>query len=131
MAITNETQIVDLRSHHSMDETVDRLKRLLESKGIKLFALVDHSGEAEKAGMTMPPTKLFIFGNPSAGTPVMLAAPTSAIDLPLKILICENSDGEVLVSYNSLEFLEHRHTIPHELMQNLAAVRLLAEKVAE
>ena len=131
MAITKESEIVDIRSHHSVDETVNRLRNLLESKGVTLFALVDHSGEAEKAGMAMPPTKLLIFGSPKAGTPVMLAAPTSAIDLPLKILIRENGDGEVLVSYNSLEFLQQRHGIPHELMQNLAAVKALAEKAAE
>lgn len=125
------TQLVEIPSHHSVDETVKRLKDLLAAKGVTLFALVDHSGEAEKAGMTMPPTKLLIFGSPKAGTPVMLAAPTSAIDLPLKVLIRETRDGEVLVSYNSLEFLEQRHAIPHALMQNLAAVKLLAEKAAE
>jgi uncharacterized protein (DUF302 family) len=131
MTTANVTSIVDIPSHHSVDETVSRLKGLLEAKGVTLFALVDHSGEAEKAGMTMRPTKLLIFGSPKAGTPVMLAAPTSAIDLPLKILIWENSSGEVLVSYNSLEYLQQRHNIPQELMQNLAAVRIFAEKAAE
>jgi uncharacterized protein (DUF302 family) len=131
MAITNEAEIVDIRSHHSVNETVERLRNLLDSKGVTLFALVDHSGEAEKVGMTMRPTKLLIFGSPKAGTPVMLAAPTCAIDLPLKILVWENSQGEVLVSYNSPEYLEQRHGIPHELVQNLAAVKLLAEKAAE
>lgn len=123
--------MVDVRSHHSVDETVQRLTDLLAAKGVKLFALIDHSGEAQKEGMIMPPTKLLIFGSPRAGTPVMLAAPTSAIDLPLKILIRETAGGEVLVSYNSLEYLQQRHGIPHELMQNLAAVKLLAEKAAE
>ena len=131
MGITTEPGIIDIRSHHSVDETVERLKGLLASKGITLFALVDHSGEASKVGMSMPATKLLLFGSPKAGTPVMLAAPTSAIDLPLKILIREDRHGEVLVSYNSLEYLEQRHGIPHEVMQNLAAVKLLAEKVAE
>ena len=131
MAVTEDIGIVDLRSRHSVDETVNRLRNLLEAKGVTLFAVVDHSGEAEKAGMTMPPTKLVIFGSPKAGTPVMLAAPASAIDLPLKILIRENSGGDVLVSYNSLPYLAQRHGIPQELMQNLAAVKLLAEKAAE
>lgn len=131
MAPMNDPGIVDIRSRHSVEETVERLSRLLESKGIALFALVDHSGEAAKVGMKMPPTKLIIFGSPKAGTPVMLAAPTSAIDLPLKILIRENGNGEVLVSYNGLDYLEQRHAIPHDLMQNLAAVKLLAEKAAE
>ncbi len=131
MAPMNTTGIVDIRSRHSVEETVDRLKSLLASKDVALFALVDHSGEAERVGMKMPPTKLLIFGSPKAGTPVMLAAPTTAIDLPLKILIRENDDAEVLVSYNSLDYLEERHAIPKELMQNLAAIKLLAEKAAE
>ena len=127
----NNNGIVDIRSRHSVEETVARLKRLLESKSVALFALVDHSGEAEKVGIKMPPTKLLIFGSPKAGTPVMLAVPTTAIDLPLKILISQNANGEVIVSYNSLDYLEQRHVIPHELMQNLAAVKLMAEKAAE
>jgi uncharacterized protein (DUF302 family)/uncharacterized membrane protein YidH (DUF202 family) len=131
MAITKESEIVDIRSHHSVDETVKRLEDLLNSKGITLFALIDHSGEAAKVGMVMRPTKLLIFGSPKAGTPVMLAAPTSAIDLPLKILVWEKGDGEILVSYNSPEHLERRHGIPHELVPNIAAVRILAEKIAE
>jgi len=131
MPIAKNAGIVDIVSSHSVDETVERLKGLLASKGVTLFALVDHSGEAEKVGMTMRPTKLLIFGSPKAGTPVMQAAPTSAIDLPLKILIWENSYGEVLVSYNSPDYLEQRHGIPHEVAQNLAAVKLLAEKAAE
>lgn len=131
MMTTKDTGMIDIRSRHSVDETVERVKHLLESKGVTLFALIDHSGEAEKIGMQMKPTKLLIFGNPKAGTPVMLAAPTSAIDLPLKILIWENSKGDVLVSYNSLEFLAQRHGIPQELMPNLAAVKMFAEKAAE
>jgi len=129
--VTKDIGIVNIRSRYSAAETVERLRSLLESKGVTLFALVDHSGEAEKVGMAMRPTKLLIFGSPKAGTPVMLAAPTSAIDLPLKVLIWENDNGEVLVSYNSPEYLEQRHNIPHELAQNLAAVKLLAEKAAE
>ncbi len=131
MAIPKESEIVDIHSHHSVDETVKKLEALLNSKGITLFALIDHSGEAAKVGMAMRPTKLLIFGNPRAGTPVMLAAPTSAIDLPLKILVWEKDDGEVTISYNAPEYLERRHGIPHELVPNIAAVRMLAEKIAE
>ena len=131
MASSSETGMIDIRSRHSVDDTVERLKPLLESKGLTLFALVDHSGEAEKIGMAMRPTKLLIFGSPKAGTPVMMASPRSAIDLPLKILIWESNEGQVLISYNSPEYLGQRHGIPHELLQNLAAVRLLAENVAE
>jgi len=123
--------IVDLRTDHSVDETVDRLREILQSKAIELFALVDHSGEAAKAGLHMPPTKLLIFGNPKAGTPVMLAAPTAAIDLPLKILVWQDPEGQVWVSYNSPAYLERRHGFPPELVQNLAAVEALAKAAAE
>src|ERR1700734_3352040 len=106
--------IISRVSRHSVDETVEKLKGILQAKGVMLFALVDHSGEAEKAGMKMPPTKLMIFGNPKAGTPLMLAAPSSAIDLPLKILIWEDSYGKVWVSYNSPDYLLERHGLPRE-----------------
>jgi uncharacterized protein (DUF302 family) len=123
--------LVTKPSNHSVDETVDRLKSILQTKGVTLFALVDHGGEAEKAGMKMPPTKLLIFGSPKAGTPVMLAAPSTAIDLPLKILIGEDGQGKVWVSYNSPAYLQERHGIPHELMQNIAVIETVAAKAAE
>src|ERR1700679_838858 len=96
--------IVDLPSHHTVDETVEKLKAILAAKSVTLFALVDHSGEAEKAGLKMRPTKLLIFGSPKAGTPVMLAAPTISIDLPLKILVWQDGDGKTWVSYNAPEY---------------------------
>jgi uncharacterized protein (DUF302 family) len=123
--------IIDKPSNHSVEQTVDRLKNILQSKGVTLFALIDHSGEAEKAGMKMPPTKLLIFGNPKAGTPLMLAAPSSAIDLPLKILIWEDAQGKVRISYNSPDYLQERHGLPPELLQNIAVVEALAAKAAE
>jgi uncharacterized protein (DUF302 family) len=123
--------IVDVPSNHSVDETVDRVKTFLQSKGITLFALIDHSGEAEKVGMKMPPTKLLIFGSPKAGTPLMLAAPSIAIDLPLKILVWEDAHGKVWVSYNSPEYLAERHGLPPDLVKNIAVVGALAEKAAE
>ncbi len=123
--------IIDRRSHYSVEQTVERLKGLLQSRGIKLFALVDHSGEAEKAGMQMLPTKLLIFGNPVAGTPLMVAAPSVAIDLPLKILIREDGHGKVWVSYNSPDYLKERHGLTAELLQNIAVVETLAAKAAE
>ena len=85
MIVAKEAGIINIPSNHSVDETVDRLENILQSKEITLFALVDHSGEAAKVGMKMPPTKLLIFGNPKGGTPLMLAAPSIALDLPLKI----------------------------------------------
>ena len=123
--------IVDVRSNHSVDQTVDRLQGILRSKAIELFALVDHSGEAARAGLDMPPTKLLIFGNPKAGTPVMQAAPSAAIDLPLKILVWQDPEGQVWVSYNSPGYLQRRHGFPQELVQNLAAVDALAKAAAE
>jgi len=123
--------IIDRPSNHSVEQTVDRLKNILQSKGVTLFALVDHSGEAEKAGMKMRPTKLLIFGSPKAGTPLMLAAPSIAIDLPLKILVWEDSQGKAWISYNSPEYLRERHGLPQELVQNIALVETLAAKGGE
>ena len=118
-------------SNHSVEETLEKLKRILQSKGVSVFAIVDHSGEAEKVGLKMRPTKLTIFGSPKAGTPVMLAAPGSAIDLPLKILIWEDADGKVWVSYNSPAYLQERHGLPPELLQNIAVIETLAAAAAE
>ncbi|MGB7911270.1 MAG: DUF302 domain-containing protein, partial [Desulfobaccales bacterium] len=114
-----------------VDETVEKLKGILQAKGVTLFALVDHSGEAQKVGLEMRPTKLLIFGSPKAGTPVMLAAPSSAIDLPLKILVWEDGKNKVWISYNSQEYLQKRHGLPQELLANLAVVETLAAKAAE
>jgi uncharacterized protein (DUF302 family) len=122
----SENGIRRVPSRHSVDGTVARLKNILSAKGVTLFALVDHSGEAEKAGLKMPPTKLLIFGSPRAGTPVMLAAPGIAIDLPLKILVSEDADAKVWVSYNAPEYLCERHNVPFDLMQNITVVEALA-----
>jgi len=123
--------IISKPSNHSVDETVERLKGILLSKKITLFALIDHSGEAEKAGIAMRPTKLLIFGNPKAGTPLMLAAPSTAIDLPLKILVWEDAGGKSLISYNSPAYLQERHGLPRELLPVIAGVETLAEMAAE
>jgi len=131
MTSTADNGIVSVESHHSVNETVDKLQAILQAKGVMLFALVDHSGEAEKVGMKMPPTKLAIFGSPKAGTPLMLAAPSVAIDLPLKILISQDGQGKVWVSYNSPSYLQARHNLPPELLQNIAVVEALANKIAE
>ena len=130
LAVQKEEGIVRIPSHHSVDETVDKLKTILQSKGVTLFALIDHSGEAEKVGLKMPPTKLLIFGNPKGGTPLMLAAPSAAIDLPLKILVAEDSQGKVWISYNSPEYLKERHGLPDNLLPNIAVVQALAAAAA-
>ena len=131
MALPITRGIVDTPSNHSVQQTVERLKDILHSLGVTLFAVIDHSGEAAKAGLKMPPTKLLIFGNPKAGTPVMLSAPRSALDLPLKILIWEDADGKVWLSYNSPKYLQDRHNLPPELLQNISAVEKLAAQASE
>jgi len=129
--IRRKNGIVDVPSNHSVDEAVEKLKSILQSKGVTLFALVDHSGEAAKVGMKMPPTKLLIFGSPKAGTPLMLASPSVAIDLPLKILVSEDSQGKVWLSYNRPEYLKERHGLPDNLLPNIAIVGTLSEKAGE
>jgi uncharacterized protein (DUF302 family) len=131
MALSKVTGIIEIPSNHSVDQTVQKLEDILKAKGVQLFALVDHSGEAERAGLKMRPTKLLIFGSPKAGTPLMLAAPSIAIDLPLKILIREDDDGKVWVSYNSPSYLAERHGLPQQLLQNIAIVETLASRIAE
>jgi uncharacterized protein (DUF302 family) len=131
MSSRSNNGFISEHSNHSVDETVQRVKDILQSKNVTLFALIDHSGEAEKVGMKMPPTKLLIFGNPRAGTPLMLAAPSVAIDLPLKLLIWEDSDGQVWLSCNDPAYLALRHSIPDELLQNIALAQTLAANAGE
>jgi uncharacterized protein (DUF302 family) len=131
MAASANNGIVNKPSKRSVEQTVEALTNILKSKGIAVFALIDHSGEAEKVGLKMRPTKLLIFGNPKAGTPLMLASPSIAIDLPLKLLVWEDGQGKVWVSYNSPEYLRERHGLPQELMQNIAVVEGLATKAGE
>jgi uncharacterized protein (DUF302 family) len=123
--------LIDLPSKHSVDETLHRLRGILAAKNITLFSVVDHSGEAAKVGMKMLPTKLVIFGNPKAGTPVMIVSPSSAIDLPLKILIWEDDHGKVWITYNSPAYLQQRHNVPAEVLPNISVIEALAKAVAE
>lgn len=123
--------IVTVPSNHSVDETVEKLNGILQAKNVTVFALIDHSGEAAKVGMKMRPTKLLIFGNPKGGTPLMLAAPSTALDLPLKILVWEDAQGKVWLSYNSPEYLQQRHGFPADLLPNIAVVGALAKNAAE
>jgi uncharacterized protein (DUF302 family) len=133
--MTDTNGILTIPSRYSVDETVGRLEKTLAEKGIKLFALIDHSGEAEKAGLKMPPTKVAIFGSPKAGTPLMLATPSIAIDLPLKLLIYEHKNGEgangsVSVSWNASAYLAARHGLPPDLIANIAVIEKLAAAIA-
>jgi uncharacterized protein (DUF302 family) len=123
--------LLQVASKYSVEETVTRLGTVLGERGVRVFALIDHSGEAEKVGLKMRPTKLVIFGNPKAGTPVMVVAPTIAIDLPLKALVSEDESGKVWVSYNSPEYLQQRHGVPEELVKNIAVVGALVAKAVE
>jgi uncharacterized protein (DUF302 family) len=119
--------LIHLESKHSVDETLQRLQLLLQEKNINIFALVDHSGEAAKVGLAMRPTKLLIFGSPKGGTPLMEAAPTVAIDLPLKALVWEDFEGKVRLTYNDPAYLQQRHNVPLELVPNIAGVKGLLE----
>jgi uncharacterized protein (DUF302 family) len=123
--------MVHLSSPYSVPETLLRLESVLKAKGLAIFCRVDHSGEAEKAGLKMNPTQLIIFGSPKAGTPLMVASPTLAIDLPLKAFVWEDADGKVWVSYNSPEYLKARHNIPDELVKNIAGIGPLLENVVK
>ena len=131
MTRPGDSGIITRPSRHSVAQTVEGLTAVLRAKGVTLFALVDHTGEAAKVGMTMPATKLLIFGNPKAGTPLMLAAPSVAIDLPLKILVWEDGQGRVWLSYNSPAYLQERHGVPEALMANVAVVETLARAAGE
>lgn len=131
MTTQKENGLIAQGSLHSVDEVVNSLTALLQAKGIALFALVDHSGEAAKVGLAMRPTKLLIFGDPKAGTPLMLAAPSSAIDLPLKVLVWQDEAGSTQIAYNSPAYLAARHGIPNDLLPNIAGIGALAAKAAE
>jgi uncharacterized protein (DUF302 family) len=123
--------LLRIASRYPVDETVKRLEAVLGEKGVRLFALIDHSGEAEKIGTKMRPTKLLIFGNPKGGTPLMVAAPSLAIDLPLKALVAQDEGGKVWISYNSPEYLRQRHGVPEDLIKNIAGVGALIAKAVE
>ena len=126
-----ENGIVDVASRYSVPETLARLQTILEEKSIKIFALIDHSGEAEKSGLTMRPAQVLIFGNPKGGTPLMVAAPRTAIDLPLKALAWQDEEGKVWLSYNSPEYLRERHGFPAELVKNIDGISALIQKAVE
>jgi uncharacterized protein (DUF302 family) len=127
MTSGSDNGVVSLRSPYSVADTLQRLEAIITSKGLTIFARVDHSGEAAKVGLKMPPTELLIFGSPKSGTPLMIASPTLAIDLPLKALVWQNGDGAVWLSYNAPEYLQQRHNIPESLVANIAGIRPICE----
>jgi uncharacterized protein (DUF302 family) len=132
-AIQGESQkagLASVPSSHSVDETVAKLEKMLHEKQVKLFAIIDHSGEARQAGLEMRPTKVLIFGNPRGGTPLMLAAPSTAIDLPLKLLVWEDGEGKAWITYNTPQYLQERHQFPKELLANIAVIESIAANAA-
>ena len=123
--------LITIQSRYSVPETVQKLRTAIESRNMTIFAFVDHSGEAEKIGMRLAPTQLLIFGSPKGGTPLMQAAPTLAIDLPLKALAWQDDSGKVWVSYNDPEYLQSRHNVPADLIKNIAGAGTLLQKALE
>jgi uncharacterized protein (DUF302 family) len=123
--------LVTLQSAHSVDETVAKIRALLTAKQIREFALIDHSGEAAKVGLEMPKTQVLIFGNPNGGTPLMLAAPSVAIDLPLKLLVREDAAGQVWISYWSAQTLLQRYGLADSFAANIAVIEMIARQAAE
>ena len=123
--------LIQVASRYPVDETVQRLRSFFEQKGLQVFAVIDHSGEAEKVGLKMRPTKVVIFGSPKGGTPLMVAAPTLAIDLPLKALVAEDENGKVWVTYNSPQYLQQRHGVPEDLIKNIVGAGALIAKAVE
>jgi uncharacterized protein (DUF302 family) len=129
--MAQENGLFQIASAYSVEESVQRLQRAFAEKGLQVFAVIDHNGEAEKVGLTMRPTKVLIFGSPKGGTPLMVAAPSLAIDLPLKALVAEDDSGKVSVTYNSPEYLQQRHGVPPELIKNLAGAGAVIAKAVE
>ena len=129
--MANENGLVQVASRYSVDETIKRLQSAFAEKGLQVFALIDHSGEAEKVGLKMRPAKVLIFGSPKGGTPLMVAAPSLAIDLPLKALVAEDAAGKVSVMYNDPQYLQERHGVPEELIKNLAGAGVVIGKAVE
>ena len=123
--------VVNVASDHSVSESIDRLESIVNSKQLTVFARIDFSGDAAKAGLTMPPTRMLIFGSPKAGTPLMLAAPSVALDLPLKALAWQDASGQVWLSYNAPEYLQSRHGVPDALLPNIAGIKVLVEQAAK
>jgi uncharacterized protein (DUF302 family) len=128
MSFESSHGLVYLRSPSTVSETIARLERIVSSKGLTVLARIDHSGDAARVGLEMNPTELLIFGSSKAGTPLMVASPTAAIDLPLKALAWSDADGNVWLSYNSTEYLAERHSIPSHLLRNIAGIRALCEE---
>jgi uncharacterized protein (DUF302 family) len=122
--------VIDIPSNHAVAETLDRLESLARARGLLVFARIDFGADAGRAGLAMPPTQMLLFGNPKAGTPLMVASPRAGLDLPLKALAWQDAQGKVRVSFNDPEYLAARHGFPRELAANIAGARALIEEAA-
>jgi uncharacterized protein (DUF302 family) len=131
MEMAQGNGLVQVGSQYPVEDTVRRLEAAFIDKGLRVFAIIDHSGEAEKVGLKMRPTRVLIFGSPKGGTPLMVAAPSLAIDLPMKALVAEDAEGKVSVTYNDPEYLKERHDVPAELIKNLAGAGAVIAKAVE
>ena len=130
-AAATERGIVWISSQHSVAVTIDRLEALLKAKGVMVFARIDFSGDAGRAGLTMRPEQLLIFGNPKAGTALMVAAPTAGLDLPLKALVFEDGDARTWIAYNDPQYILTRHALAADLRANLAALIPLLRRAGD
>jgi uncharacterized protein (DUF302 family) len=130
-ASAGDVGLINVASKYSVPETIERLQSVVKSHGLTVFALINFGGDAEKVGLAMQPAQLLIFGNPKAGTPLMIASPSIAIDLPLKALAWEDSNGRVWLSYNKPEYLQQRHRLPDDLVKNISGIKELVEKAVE
>ena len=128
MATLGNNGLVHLGSSRSVFETMNALESVVRGRGLNVLARIDHSGDAAKVGLTLPPTQLLIFGNPISGTPLMIAAPTVAIDLPLKALVWQDEQGRVWLTYNNPQYLQERHRIPDQLLKNIAGITCISEE---
>ncbi len=131
MTQCSHSGVVTVPGKRSVDQTVRNIAEALRAKGAKLFTVIDHGGEAGQVGLPLRPTKLLIFGSPREGTPLMVASPTIAIDLPLKILVWADDEGRTRISYNSAAYLQARHNLPQVLAEKIATVESLAAMASE
>ena len=128
MTALRNNGLVHLRSPRSVSETMNAVETIVRGRGLNVLARIDHSGDAAKAGLTMPPAELLIFGNPILGTPLMIAAPTVAIGLPVKALVWQDDHGRVWLTYNSPQYLQERHGIPDQLLRNIEGIASISEE---
>ena len=125
-----DTGITRITSTHSVAQTMERLESLLKERGVMIFARIDFSGDAARAGLSLRPEQLLIFGNPKAGTPLMQSVPAAGLDLPLKALVWEDAEGHTQIAYNDPHYIIRRHGLDAALAANLAVVVPLIERAA-